>query len=130
VQGRSIGISLSNVDMDLVITSAPSEATMVLMKSDAVTADDELDATYDDWRLNEAWIRLDQRGDGGRLVLKDAAAKPEWQTAPLRIPNREVARWEEQGNKRTLLRCREDGEVVAVLHTVHADTPEGLPSRT
>jgi hypothetical protein len=108
VQGRSIGITMSNVDMDLVITSAPSEAVMGLLKSDAVTADDELEATYGDWRLNEAWIRLDRRDDGaGTVLLKEAGAKPEWQSMPLRIPNRDVAKWEDTHPLEQLQRARD-----------------------
>ena len=39
-QGRSIGIGLSYVDLDLVITSAPSEAETVALKSASVTSID------------------------------------------------------------------------------------------
>src|ERR1044072_1011371 len=37
-QGRSIGIELSYVDLDLVITSAPTEAESVALKSASVTS--------------------------------------------------------------------------------------------
>lgn len=114
VQGRSIGISMSNVDMDLVITSAPSEAIMGLMKTDAITADDELDATFGDWRLNEAWVRLDRRDDPARVVLlKEAAAKPEWQAKPLRIPNRDAAKWEDTHPLEQLQRARDKNKATS-----------------
>ena len=37
IQGRSIGITLSYVDLDIVITSAPSEVDQKILKSESVT---------------------------------------------------------------------------------------------
>lgn len=94
MQGRSFGIELSYVSLDLVITSAPSEAEIGLLTSDAVT-DDEALAEVDDWRLNEAWIAPEHRwvGDGLREKLAAAKAAPEWKTEPLRIPDRDAMTW-------------------------------------
>ncbi len=64
-QGRSWGIELSYVDLDLVITSAPSEV-----------AKEEYRSFY---LLNEAQL---------------INAKSEWQSEPLLIPDREVGRWD------------------------------------
>lgn len=124
IQGRSIGINMSEVDMDLVITSAPSEALTGLLKSDAVATDDELEATYGDWRLNEDWIRLDRADDVDRIhLLKQAAAKPEWQTNVLRIPNREAAQWEDTHPLEQLQRARDkskttNGHFLSVVKAV------------
>src|SRR5690242_13792262 len=41
-QGRSFGIELSYVKLDLVVTAAPSEAETGLLKSAAVMSDDDL----------------------------------------------------------------------------------------
>lgn len=60
-QGRSVGIELSYVELDLVITSAPSETERAILRSAAVTSDDDIDEARD-WRLNESWVGLDLRG--------------------------------------------------------------------
>nr|MBA2712301.1 nucleotidyltransferase [Rubrobacteraceae bacterium] len=49
--GRSVGIVLSAVNLDLVVTSAPSEAEEGILRSDAVTAYDTPEDT-NDWVLN------------------------------------------------------------------------------
>ena len=92
-QGRSFGIELSYVDLDLVITSAPSEAEQVLYESAAV----KTDASPEDegyWRLTKAWApAADKLGDSG-WQLKEAA-EAEWKTQSLWIPNREAQCWDE-----------------------------------
>lgn len=57
-QGRSFEIELSYVSLDLVVTSAPSEAEIGVLTSDAVTTDVAL-AEAADWRLNG---RVDRAG--------------------------------------------------------------------
>src|SRR5216683_822604 len=39
-QGRSIGIELSYVDIDLVITAAPSESEVGILQAESVTTED------------------------------------------------------------------------------------------
>jgi hypothetical protein len=93
-QCRSIGITLSYVDLDLVVTAAPSEAEIGILKSDAVTS---LDTPEDvgDWRLAKSWISTQHR-----LTLKDtkvlleAQREPEWKISPLLIPDRDKKMWE------------------------------------
>jgi hypothetical protein len=94
-QGRSFGIELSYVELDLVLTSAPSEAEAGILKSAAVTSDDDLDEARD-WKLHESWLALDSRTrqDAGTL-LKKASEEQEWTTKPLRIPDRDANRWED-----------------------------------
>ena len=65
-QGRSWGISLSYVDIDLVVTSAPSEATSAMYQT---------------------FFELDDE------MLK-AAGDKEWKMEPLLIPDRKVGAWE------------------------------------
>lgn len=93
-QGRSFGIELSYVELDLVITSAPSETERAILRSAAVTSDDDLE-TARDWRLNESWVGLDVRHlQEAQLRLAKSQGEDEWKTAPLRIPDRDANVWE------------------------------------
>ena len=94
-QGRSFGIELSYVDLDLVITSAPSEAESVALKSASVTS---LDTPEDveDWRLVPSYVSLAERGLPGKGQLLELARKEaEWKLSPLHIPDREANQWDE-----------------------------------
>lgn len=95
-QSRSFGIALSNVDLDLVITSAPNECDIdSIYKSAAVTSQDEL-FEDSDWRLNKFWIDSSMRlTDDARGLLKEAAVTQEWQLNPLKIPDRDKLRWDD-----------------------------------
>jgi hypothetical protein len=76
LQGRSFGIKLSYVDLDMVVTAAPSEGQIGIYESADVTDDETLD---------EAAILTE-------TTIKKAA---EWQDTPLLIPDRELDRWDE-----------------------------------
>lgn len=94
-QGRSIGIGLSYVDLDLVITSAPSEAETVALKSASVTSIDTPEEV-DDWRLVPSYVTLSERGlpgIGARIEL--ARKEAEWKLSPLHIPDRDADEWDE-----------------------------------
>ncbi len=94
-QGRSFGIDMSHVSLDLVITSAPSESEIGVFKSDAVTSDDDL-LEAPDWRLNKSWVALENRSRlDARDLLKAAASEPEWVLQPLRIPDRDARKWDD-----------------------------------
>lgn len=93
-QGRSFGIELSYVELDLVLTSAPSEAEVGILRSDAVTSDDDIDEAQD-WRLHRSWIALSSRErNDARTLLAEAKSEAEWKAKPLRIPDREANLWE------------------------------------
>jgi Second Messenger Oligonucleotide or Dinucleotide Synthetase domain len=93
LQGRSIGIELSYVDLDLVITSAPSESEIGLLKAASVTVDEAIE-DLPDWRLVKSWVAPEQRGSAGALWLLEKAQKEaEWQLEPLYIPDRDAACW-------------------------------------
>lgn len=93
-QGRSIGIELSYVELDLVVTSAPSEAEFGILSSDAVTSDEDLEEARD-WRLHRSWLSLSSRGRlDARALLSEAKSEDEWKAKPLRIPDREANAWE------------------------------------
>jgi hypothetical protein len=92
-QGRSFGIELSYVDLDLVITAAPSESEETILTSSAVTSF-ETPEDVKDWRLVNSWIPLSKRGSTDATALMEAARKEtEWKTEPLWIPDREVKEW-------------------------------------
>lgn len=93
-QSRSIGIESEGVDLDLVITAAPSEQEMGILKSEAVTTDDSPEEV-DDWRLVKSWVsRAHRVGGKSAALLLEAAREPEWKLSPLLIPDRDRKEWE------------------------------------
>lgn len=93
-QGRSFGIEMSYVDLDVVPTSAPSEQEYGILKSDAVTTDDDI-VEARDWRLHQSWLALDHRFvSDARSLLEKAADEAEWHAEPLRIPDRDADTWD------------------------------------
>jgi hypothetical protein len=101
VQGRSFGIELSYVDLDLVITSAPSEKEEGLMKAESVTSYDtpETEGAAEDWRLNSSWFSIDSRASFSSFredqMIKAARNQAEWQLSPLRIPDQDTEEWQD-----------------------------------
>jgi len=79
--GRSIQIELSYVDLDLVVTAAPSEVEEGFLQAIA---------EVDPFGQDEALV-LEATYEGMR---KYATEKPQWQTEPLLIPDREAQIWE------------------------------------
>ncbi len=93
-QGRSLAIELGYVDLDLVITSAPSEAEIGLLRAASVTSKETPD-DVNDWRLVKSWLPLERRNNLNAKALMEAAKKEaEWQLSPLSIPDRDVQEWE------------------------------------
>lgn len=93
-QGRSFGIELSYVELDLVLTSAPSEAEAGILRSEALSADDGLEDDPD-WRLHQSWLALSSRyRSDARTLITEAKNAAEWKPQPLRIPDRDMNRWE------------------------------------
>lgn len=93
VSGRSLGISLSRVDLDLVITSAPSESQIGILQSEAVLAT-ETPEDAADWRLVKSWVPLTKRNiSGSRTLMKASQTEEEWKLEPLLIPDREARFW-------------------------------------
>lgn len=95
-QGRSIGIELSYVDLDIVVTSAPSEADQEILKSASVRTDLSLEdmqtKTYD-WRLTKSWLEPDLI-KGNSILSEAVRAETEWKSDPLLIPDRDAGTWE------------------------------------
>jgi hypothetical protein len=93
-QGRSIGIELSYVDLDLVITAAPSEAQQNILMSKSVTAVETPEDVLD-WRLSPYWIPPMERNSSSLTLIEKALKEAEWQLEPLLIPDREAETWEQ-----------------------------------
>lgn len=74
-QGRSIGITLSYVELDLVVTSAPSESQVGVLTAKALT---------EDTTIEDAPVRFVE-------MAKSAAL---WKASSLRIPDREAKEWD------------------------------------
>lgn len=91
-QGRSFGIELLYVNLDLVITSAPSEAEVEIYESKAVRTDLTLEDAPD-WLLMKSWIPPNERIN--QTAFLESIRGQEWQTEPLWIPNRDAGDWEE-----------------------------------
>ncbi|UNL87446.1 SMODS domain-containing nucleotidyltransferase [Priestia koreensis] len=83
MQGRSIGIELSYVELDLVITSAPSEVQTELLKSESVSIDYSLEELHH-WTLTKSWS----------FSNEDSKEEAAWKSEPLLIPDREVNEWQ------------------------------------
>lgn len=96
-QGRSIGISLSYVDLDIVVTSAPSEIDKSSLRSKSVTTDltlEDLMTTSYDWRLSKGWNEPDIM-KAVNYLSDSVRAEAEWKLQPLWIPDRDADIWEE-----------------------------------
>ena len=99
-QGRSMGIELSYVDLDVVITSAPSQAMREVVKSRSVQVDEELTESVG-WRLAKSWGTPNER------------AEPEWKSEPLRIPDRDANRWDDTDPLEQIRRTRDKNKATS-----------------
>lgn len=80
-QGRSIGISLSDVDLDLVVTAKPDAATASVLRKSAALSSDGLENA--DWTSEVLNVLGSEDWRGGSLLIPDREAG-EWQnTHPL-----------------------------------------------
>lgn len=94
IQGRSIGIELSGIKLDLVVTATPSESEIGLLKSKSVTAAVTPEEALD-WRLVETWVPLEERSTSlAESRMRLAAKQEEWKLSPLYIPDREANEWQ------------------------------------
>jgi hypothetical protein len=93
-QGRSFGIELSYVDIDLVITALPTDpasraAMERLYRSNSVLTTDTLEDDLS-WRLNENWRPT---MFGYQPQITEDAPRSEWKPHPLMLPDRDVGEW-------------------------------------
>lgn len=90
IQGRSIGIELSYVNLDLVITSAPSEVEAALLTEESELTVKILDMA-ESWRGPTAWADVQP---WGYELLRKQASQPQWKQEPLYIPDAAAAAWQ------------------------------------
>lgn len=91
IQGRSIGISLSYVDLDIVPTSAPSESETGLLKDEAVISEYTIEdfqqcmdsKSYDKYLFNS-----------NNNIFYKSSDDSQWKNDPLLIPDREADKWD------------------------------------
>lgn len=86
-QGRSFGIKMSNVALDLVVTSAPDQAQVNALKKAAVWGTLEDGGEPLTKSLASASIR-------DRTLFANADGEA-WKLKPLRIPDHDADRWED-----------------------------------
>ena len=92
---RSIKIALNYVEMDLVVTSAPSESQEDILESDSVksliTPDQD---SGSDWVLLKTWIEPRRRSIYKSFsFLEERKRLTGWQSETLRNPDREQKKW-------------------------------------
>lgn len=92
--GRSIGIELSSLKLDLVVTAAPSETQKALVKTASVRTSYGIE-DLSDWLPVPSWPALETRSQSGAyLQLEVAKKEAEWKTEPLLIPDRDAKAWQ------------------------------------
>ena len=127
VHDRSICLQIpgTQVELDLVVTSAPSEAVMRMIKSAAVSGQWTLGQDAD-WKLVEGWEPKAQREVRPELLeqfLRKIAAAPEWKADPLRIPARDLGHWVDTNPLEQIKWTREknaetDGYFISVVKAI------------
>lgn len=98
VQGRSIGIELSYVDLDLVITSAPSELEQEALQESGIKSLQTLEEAQgtDQWDFIKSLVESRQPSTHGSWpLIEKAAIQPQWRSEPLRIPDRDAEEWKD-----------------------------------
>ncbi len=93
MQGRSIGIELSYVDLDIVPTSAPSESVKSVIKSMAVRSDCSVEDLFESATAKEFFAEASELNEAYKFFSK-AKDDPQWKLEPLLIPDCEANSWE------------------------------------
>ena len=96
-QNRSFGITLSYVDLDLVITAIPESGAEKnrleqLYRSASVLTVETLE-DQKDWRLNKSWTPGSSGLFLSNSVANQDAPESEWKAHPLVLPDRETNEW-------------------------------------
>ena len=93
-KGRSFGIELSYVELDLVVTAAPSETYKEAFRDLAKASDSDV-VGETSWLPGTSWTVSNSLPE--QLVLHEAhlrAKSGEWRLEPLDIPDREANLWD------------------------------------
>jgi hypothetical protein len=93
IQGRSLGIELSYVDLDLVVTSAPTESQKELLEDYSLTTEYSIDDLVE-WNFSKSFSLPNDARSESFILLEKAANEAEWKTEPLYIPNRDAEMWD------------------------------------
>lgn len=96
-QGRSFGITLSYVELDLVITAIPASGEEKnqleqLYRSESVLTVNSLEEQTD-WRLNKNWVPVTNSWSQSNAAQVQDAPQSEWKAHPLVLPDREKNEW-------------------------------------
>jgi hypothetical protein len=95
-QARSYGIAHGRIKMDMVITSAPSEAVQMIVRSRALQSRLALEDDRE-FRVSRTWRPEAERalvGNWRARMMAEAAEEGGWRDEPLRIPDRDRQCWE------------------------------------
>jgi predicted nucleotidyltransferase len=90
-QGRSWGIELSYVSLDLVPTTAPGEVAAELAQTLSVTKDITIEESTE-WPFQEERSHFFY-GDSSHYMFSES--KAEWKSEPLWIPDRDADEWDQ-----------------------------------
>lgn len=93
-QDRSFGIELSYVDLDLVVTALPADASdrdklLAIYRSQAVETTASLEERSD-WNLSKSW---NPDSAVTAFMANDAMPEADWKPHPLMLPDRTVKDW-------------------------------------
>lgn len=92
IQGRSIGISLSYVDLDIVLTSAPSESETGILQDSAIISE----YTIEDFQQNMFTKSFDNTLlESDYNIFSQSDGESQWKSEPLLIPDRDSEKWDE-----------------------------------
>ncbi len=90
-QGRSWGIELSYVSLDLVPTAASSEVLEKMVRTLSVTKGLTLEESTE-WPLREDWTQFWSRNSFSHMSSESGG---EWKSEPLWIPDRNADEWDQ-----------------------------------
>lgn len=91
LQGRSIGISLSYVDLDIVPTSAPSKSEIGILQDRAIISE----YTIEEFQQNLLTKSLDNiLVESTYNIFCKSDSELQWKSDPLLIPDREAEKWD------------------------------------
>lgn len=92
VQGRSIGISLSYVELDIVLTSAPTESEMDMLQDKDIISEHTIE-DFQRMALNKSYNK--DLCESANNIFCEYDSELSWKSEPLLIPDREAEKWAE-----------------------------------
>jgi hypothetical protein len=94
LNGRSFGISLSYVELDLVITATPDDSYRKALADTAELSETDMTGKSG-WQPNLSWVPKKSAIETGLIGLLEAKNRSAaWQAEPLDIPDREIGQWD------------------------------------